>query len=91
MILPRCIPSQVPLSLSLGPLTTLSAGIGQAGRLGKGSTYRAARKPDKPVELWVSICVCSVLSVVLISKLSVVSGQGCHHASLRSPSSGCAS
>lgn len=44
----------MPLSLSLGPLTTLSAGLGQAPRLGKGINYRPARKPEKPIELWVS-------------------------------------
>jgi hypothetical protein len=44
---------QVPLSLSLGPLTTLSAGLGQAPRLGKGINYRPSKKPEKPIELWV--------------------------------------
>ena len=44
---------QVPLSLSLGPLTTLSAGLGQAPRLGKGISYRPSKKPEKPIELWV--------------------------------------
>jgi glutathione S-transferase len=43
---------KVPLSLSLGPLTTLSAGLGQAGRLGKGISYRPSKKPEKPIELW---------------------------------------
>jgi glutathione S-transferase len=43
---------KVPLSLSLGPLTTLSAGLGQAPRLGKGINYRPSKKPEKPIELW---------------------------------------
>jgi hypothetical protein len=47
--------SQVPLSLSLGPLTTLSAGLGQAPRLGKGINYRPSKKPEKPIELWVRL------------------------------------
>ncbi len=44
---------QVPWSLSLGPLTTLSAGLGQAPRLGKGISYRASKKPEKPIDIWV--------------------------------------
>jgi glutathione S-transferase len=43
---------KVPLSLSLGPLTTLSAGLGQAPRLGKGISYRASTKPEKPIDIW---------------------------------------
>lgn len=46
---------QVPWSLSLGLLTTLSAGLGQAPRLGKGISYRASKKPEKPIDIWVRI------------------------------------
>lgn len=43
---------QVPTALALGPLTTLSAGLGQAPRLGKGISYRPSRKPEQPLEIW---------------------------------------
>lgn len=42
----------VPLMLSLGIFTTLTAGLAMIGRLGKGSIYTPARLPEKPLELW---------------------------------------
>lgn len=43
---------KVPLLLSLGILTTLTAGLAMIARLGKGSKYVAAKLPEKPLELW---------------------------------------
>lgn len=43
---------QVPWVLRLGPLTTLSAGLAGALRAGRGSYYRKARAPERPLELW---------------------------------------
>jgi len=43
---------KVPLALALGPLTTISVGLGQAPRLGKGIKYRPSRKPKEPIEIW---------------------------------------
>nr|XP_043610515.1 uncharacterized protein LOC122582218 [Erigeron canadensis] len=42
----------VPLSLSLGLLTTLSAGFAMIGRMGKGSIYTKAKMPPQPLEVW---------------------------------------
>ncbi|XP_010558992.1 PREDICTED: uncharacterized protein LOC104827511 [Tarenaya hassleriana] len=42
----------VPLSLSLGPLTTITAGLSAIGRIGKGSSYVPSKLPPKPLELW---------------------------------------
>ncbi|CAH9078969.1 unnamed protein product [Cuscuta epithymum] len=42
----------VPLSLSLGPLTTLSAGLAMIGRMGKGSSYTPSKLPQKPLDIW---------------------------------------
>ncbi|XP_068663893.1 uncharacterized protein [Aristolochia californica] len=42
----------VPLMLSLGLLTTLTAGLGLIGRLGKGGSYVPSRLPPKPLEFW---------------------------------------
>ncbi|KAJ0792043.1 putative glutathione S-transferase, Thioredoxin-like superfamily [Helianthus annuus] len=42
----------VPLSLSLGLLTTLSAGFAMIGRMGKGSMYTKAKMPPQPLEVW---------------------------------------
>ncbi|KAG9459128.1 hypothetical protein H6P81_003636 [Aristolochia fimbriata] len=42
----------VPLMLSLGLLTTLTAGLGLVGRLGKGGSYVTSRLPPKPLEFW---------------------------------------
>lgn len=42
----------VPLSLSLGLLTTLTAGFAMIGRAGKGSIYTKAKMPPQPLEVW---------------------------------------
>jgi glutathione S-transferase len=41
-----------PLALSLGPLTDASAMLASAARLGAGASYRGAKSPDEPLELW---------------------------------------
>jgi glutathione S-transferase len=41
-----------PLALSLGPLTDASAMLASAARLGAGASYRRAKSPSKPLELW---------------------------------------
>jgi glutathione S-transferase len=43
---------RVPIFLSLGRLTTLSASFASAYRLGRGREYRPARAPKKPLELY---------------------------------------
>ena len=43
---------KVPLALSLGPLTDLSAQLASLWRPGFGAFYRPARAPEKPLELW---------------------------------------
>ena len=43
---------RVPFALSLGPLTTTTAMFSSFARLGRGGRYRAARAPDKPLELY---------------------------------------
>ncbi|XP_048226044.1 uncharacterized protein LOC8267172 [Ricinus communis] len=42
----------VPLMLSLGLFTTLTAGFAMIGRAGKGSSYTPSRLPPKPLEIW---------------------------------------
>ncbi|RAL44595.1 hypothetical protein DM860_003354 [Cuscuta australis] len=42
----------VPLSLSLGPLTTLTTGLAMIGRMGKGSTCTPSKLPPQPLEIW---------------------------------------
>lgn len=42
----------VPLALSLGPVTDLSAQLASLWRPGIGAFYRPARAPEKPLELW---------------------------------------
>ncbi|KAL5710641.1 hypothetical protein ACHQM5_021181 [Ranunculus cassubicifolius] len=42
----------VPLLLSLGLLTTLTAGFAMIGRMGRGSKYTPSKMPPQPVELW---------------------------------------
>jgi len=42
----------VPLPLRLGPLTTLGASLPGLVRPGLGIRYRAAKAPEKPLELW---------------------------------------
>ncbi|XP_055961449.1 uncharacterized protein LOC126677331 isoform X2 [Mercurialis annua] len=43
---------KVPLMLSLGLFTTLTAGFAMIGRAGKGSSYTPAKLPPKPLEIW---------------------------------------
>ncbi|GMH42393.1 hypothetical protein BSKO_10312 [Bryopsis sp. KO-2023] len=43
---------EVPVGLRLGVFTTLSCGLSLVGRLGKGSSYRAAKMPEKPIIFW---------------------------------------
>ncbi len=42
----------VPLALRLGPLTDFSAQLASVWRPGFGAFYRAARAPERPLELW---------------------------------------
>ncbi|EOY08257.1 hypothetical protein QUC31_010931 [Theobroma cacao] len=42
----------VPFMLSLGLLTTLTAGFAMIGRMGKGSSYTPSKLPPKPLEIW---------------------------------------
>ncbi|XP_028771303.1 uncharacterized protein LOC114728561 [Neltuma alba] len=42
----------IPLTLSLGLFTTLTAGLGMLGRRGKGSSYTPAILPPEPLKLW---------------------------------------
>jgi len=42
----------VPLLLSLGPLTDLGAMLASAARPGLGARYRVAKPPERPLELW---------------------------------------
>ncbi|KAA0051230.1 uncharacterized protein E6C27_scaffold1250G00380 [Cucumis melo var. makuwa] len=42
----------VPLSLSLGLLTTLSEGFAMIGRPGRGSIYKPLKLPPAPLEIW---------------------------------------
>lgn len=43
---------EVPLTLGLGPVTSITAGLSLMGRMGRGSTYRDAKAPEQPLELW---------------------------------------
>lgn len=43
---------RVPVSLSLGPLTTLSAGLASLARPTRGRAARPATIPEKPLALW---------------------------------------
>ncbi|KAK1287228.1 hypothetical protein QJS10_CPB19g00396 [Acorus calamus] len=42
----------IPTMLSLGLLTTLTAGLALIGRMGKGSSYTPSKLPPIPLELW---------------------------------------
>lgn len=42
----------VPITLSLGLLTTLTAGLSMIGRMGKGNIYTRARLPPEPLKIW---------------------------------------
>lgn len=41
-----------PWLLSLGPLTLATSALASVARLGRGRTYRPARAPERPLELW---------------------------------------
>jgi len=43
---------QVPLSLRLGAVTALTAGLGLAARMGRGSRARPSKIPEQPLVLW---------------------------------------
>jgi len=43
---------EVPLPLSLGPVTSITAGLSLLGRMGRGMTYRDAITPEQPLEVW---------------------------------------
>nr|KJB16616.1 hypothetical protein B456_002G239700 [Gossypium raimondii] len=42
----------VPFMLSLGLLTTLTAGFAMIGRMGRGNSYTLSKLPPKPLEIW---------------------------------------
>ncbi|XP_035822964.1 uncharacterized protein [Zea mays] len=42
----------VPIMLSLGLLTAITAGLATLGRIGKGNSYTASRIPPQPIEIW---------------------------------------
>ncbi|KAJ1269638.1 hypothetical protein BS78_07G227000 [Paspalum vaginatum] len=42
----------VPIMLSLGPLTAITAGLASLGRIGKGNSYTASKVPPLPIEIW---------------------------------------
>jgi glutathione S-transferase len=42
----------VPLTLNLGPLTTITAGLAMLPRAGRGSRYRPSKLPKEPIDLW---------------------------------------
>ncbi|KAI4348958.1 hypothetical protein L6164_009618 [Bauhinia variegata] len=42
----------IPFTLSLGLLTTLTAGFANLGRRGKGTSYTPAKLPPNPLKLW---------------------------------------
>ncbi|KAG6541619.1 hypothetical protein Mapa_017012 [Marchantia paleacea] len=42
----------VPLALSLGPITTITAGLAMLGRAGKGGKYTPSQLPAEPLRLW---------------------------------------
>ncbi|XP_072981992.1 uncharacterized protein [Typha latifolia] len=57
-----------PLMLSLGLLTTLTAGFAMIGRMGKGSSYTASKLPSLPLEFWAyeGSPFCKVVREVLV-------------------------
>ncbi|CAD6265062.1 unnamed protein product [Miscanthus lutarioriparius] len=42
----------VPIMLSLGLLTTITAGLATLGRFGKGNSYTASKVPPQPIKIW---------------------------------------
>lgn len=59
---------KVPLMLSLGIFTTLTAALAMVARLGKGSKYVPAKLPQKPLELWAyeASPFCKIVREVLV-------------------------
>ncbi|MCO5594636.1 hypothetical protein L7F22_048669 [Adiantum nelumboides] len=59
---------KVPLVLSLGFLTTLTAGFAMIARMGKGSKYVPSKLPEKPLELWAyeASPFCKIVREVLV-------------------------
>jgi glutathione S-transferase len=43
---------RVPLTLAIWPLADTTSALASAWRLGRGVRYRAARAPERPLELW---------------------------------------
>ena len=43
---------QVPIQFGLGPLSTVSAGLGLLPRAGRGTSYRRSKLPKEPIEIW---------------------------------------
>ncbi|KAI8563033.1 hypothetical protein RHMOL_Rhmol03G0081600 [Rhododendron molle] len=62
----------VPFMLSLGLLTTLTAGFAMIGRLGRGSSYTPSKLPPKPLEVWAyeASPFCKVVREVLVEVFS---------------------
>lgn len=42
----------IPLTLRLGPITDITAGLSNLGRISKGSRYVPAKMPPQPLEVW---------------------------------------
>jgi glutathione S-transferase len=59
---------KMAFQLKLGPLTTVTAGLAMLGRAGRGSSYRPAKKPAKPLELWAyeASPFCKIVREVLV-------------------------
>lgn len=43
---------QVPTQFKLGPLSTITAGLGLLPRAGKGTQYRKSKLPKQSLEIW---------------------------------------
>ncbi|KAJ3681555.1 hypothetical protein LUZ60_016044 [Juncus effusus] len=58
----------VPPMLSLGLLTTLTAGLAMIGRMGRGSSYTKSKLPPLPLELWAyeASPFCKIVREVLV-------------------------
>nr|CAD1838593.1 unnamed protein product [Ananas comosus var. bracteatus] len=58
----------IPTMLSLGLLTTLTAGFAMIGRMGKGSSYTPSKLPPQPLELWAyeASPFCKIVREVLV-------------------------
>lgn len=42
----------MPIQFKLGPLTTISIGVGLLARGGRGTSYRKSNLPKEPIEIW---------------------------------------